>query len=627
MAKINILFNDVEYAIDEANLAPAADALKAHLETLGSGESGTLEYDKEAQFKEVITLADFEAYVSAGAEAMGIKETSKQYMFFADAEVSYPACIVEIANDYSWAFLMFITAEMPAPTYIYRIGEGEGQFSLEGMDGDGWYYNEDGGSTVTKSTAPTAVIPQDAVMSADLETTAIFFDLGGSSGDLDITLDGAVYKVDSTKLAPATDSFIAHLETLKGGEGGTLEYGKEVKFKKVITAEDCQAYIAKAGSPEAVAGADTYFLGCRYFLMVYNLGDTVAYYLHWEDPAAPLYAIGLQAVNPSMPVDGWWLMSASGEYTSAEPPTVIFDENESLKMSADLETTAIFFDLGGGSGEVTETITADSDFLVEDIAFAFGLGSMYRISCPINDLSTDNISLGAQGKPLKIDDAIHFHLVFNNGAPAEDIYTNNIADDSELNIRLLEIFPALATAQYLACAILVPNNIEEIFTSFGKPELFDRFKNVYAPNTILIPRYIFEERDGVENPLETLTVTYSNGTSTGGDLAITINGVEYLVDSAKLADAKRALAAHLKALEQGSVNLIAFTIDGTEYEAEDGMTWAEWVESEYNTDGFVLHSGSVCTDTLNYMVDITGGSSATITEGTNYSMSPYGGGN
>ena len=32
--------------------------------------------------------------------------------------------------------------------------------------------------------------------------------------------------------------------------------------------------------------------------------------------------------------------------------------------------------------------------------------------------------------------------------------------------------------------------------------------------------------------------------------------------------------------------LITFTIDGTEYKAEDGMTWQEWVGSKYNTDGY-----------------------------------------
>ena len=33
---------------------------------------------------------------------------------------------------------------------------------------------------------------------------------------------------------------------------------------------------------------------------------------------------------------------------------------------------------------------------------------------------------------------------------------------------------------------------------------------------------------------------------------------------------------------------INFTIDGTSYQADAGMTWAEWVESDYNTGEFVL---------------------------------------
>lgn len=34
-----------------------------------------------------------------------------------------------------------------------------------------------------------------------------------------------------------------------------------------------------------------------------------------------------------------------------------------------------------------------------------------------------------------------------------------------------------------------------------------------------------------------------------------------------------------------SVTIISFTINGTSYQAEEGMTWAEWVDSEYNTPG------------------------------------------
>jgi hypothetical protein len=35
-------------------------------------------------------------------------------------------------------------------------------------------------------------------------------------------------------------------------------------------------------------------------------------------------------------------------------------------------------------------------------------------------------------------------------------------------------------------------------------------------------------------------------------------------------------------------NLITFTIEGETYQAEEGMTWGEWVESDYNTSGFKM---------------------------------------
>lgn len=37
--------------------------------------------------------------------------------------------------------------------------------------------------------------------------------------------------------------------------------------------------------------------------------------------------------------------------------------------------------------------------------------------------------------------------------------------------------------------------------------------------------------------------------------------------------------------------LISFTIEGTEYQAELGMTWAQWVDSSYNTGGFAVDVG------------------------------------
>ena len=37
-------------------------------------------------------------------------------------------------------------------------------------------------------------------------------------------------------------------------------------------------------------------------------------------------------------------------------------------------------------------------------------------------------------------------------------------------------------------------------------------------------------------------------------------------------------------------SLITFTTPTGEYQAEEGMTWGEWVNSEYNVDGFVINA-------------------------------------
>lgn len=65
------------------------------------------------------------------------------------------------------------------------------------------------------------------------------------------------------------------------------------------------------------------------------------------------------------------------------------------------------------------------------------------------------------------------------------------------------------------------------------------------------------------------------------------------------------------------VALQTFTIDGTEYQAKEGMTWAEWIESEYNTIGAWLPDigapVSVTIDGQNYTVTYAkpeGGSSS-----------------
>ena len=68
-------------------------------------------------------------------------------------------------------------------------------------------------------------------------------------------------------------------------------------------------------------------------------------------------------------------------------------------------------------------------------------------------------------------------------------------------------------------------------------------------------------------------------------------------------------------------SLISFTIDGTSYQAEEGMTWEQWVNSDYNTEFSVLDNtiynsrrngyvdGVVCSDIIqanSYLIHLAG---------------------
>lgn len=41
-------------------------------------------------------------------------------------------------------------------------------------------------------------------------------------------------------------------------------------------------------------------------------------------------------------------------------------------------------------------------------------------------------------------------------------------------------------------------------------------------------------------------------------------------------------------LIESAISLISFTINNTTYQAEEGMTWEEWVNSGYNTGGYFI---------------------------------------
>ena len=50
------------------------------------------------------------------------------------------------------------------------------------------------------------------------------------------------------------------------------------------------------------------------------------------------------------------------------------------------------------------------------------------------------------------------------------------------------------------------------------------------------------------------------------------------------------------------VSLINFKIGNNPYQAAEGMTWAEWVDSSYNTHGFVVFSGGIYSHDLSWRV-------------------------
>ena len=57
--------------------------------------------------------------------------------------------------------------------------------------------------------------------------------------------------------------------------------------------------------------------------------------------------------------------------------------------------------------------------------------------------------------------------------------------------------------------------------------------------------------------------------------------------------------------------MISFTVAGTAYQAELGMTWGEWVESSYNTNtAYVIENNYIRTNGTNTYVS-TGGNGST----------------
>lgn len=64
----------------------------------------------------------------------------------------------------------------------------------------------------------------------------------------------------------------------------------------------------------------------------------------------------------------------------------------------------------------------------------------------------------------------------------------------------------------------------------------------------------------------------------------------------------KGLASVLEFSNAAPVVLIPFTINGTSYQAEDGMDWREWCDSNYNTNGYHPYYTNVYDSTNSYAV-------------------------
>ena len=74
----------------------------------------------------------------------------------------------------------------------------------------------------------------------------------------------------------------------------------------------------------------------------------------------------------------------------------------------------------------------------------------------------------------------------------------------------------------------------------------------------------------------------------------------------------------------GGETLISFTIDDEPYQAVEGMTWAEWVESGYNTDGWI-NTGTYLEHHGSLVVTLVVNLAETIIPNKNYSATHGGG--
>lgn len=120
--------------------------------------------------------------------------------------------------------------------------------------------------------------------------------------------------------------------------------------------------------------------------------------------------------------------------------------------------------------------------------------------------------------------------------------------------------------------------------AFTRPEVsanFVAFRLYYSSGSNFSLEYGFQsgawltvyDADGWDNDSRIINITSNLADVTDGDTLLT-----WLQSNAT---------------KQGATSTITFTVGSSSFEAEEGMTWSEWCDSEYNTDGYSVQGSTV----------------------------------
>lgn len=176
---------------------------------------------------------------------------------------------------------------------------------------------------------------------------------------------------------------------------------------------------------------------------------------------------------------------------------------------------------GIGTGEVTETVTADSDFSL-DWSTLLGLPiKLYPIYCDIGDVDISTVAYGAK---VHIDK--HYKIVVTRNGVVKELYLDDGGSNEygESTYVAKETLPLIGISDEdqteATCCYIIPNNMREIYEKVAgytlSDEMLEAFKLALPPNSILIPD---RWTGGIDATTHSVAVTY------GAETEVTALGV------------------------------------------------------------------------------------------------------